>query len=83
VVYNHDAAMQDLSEICHSVVVTDNNVNVAIFVFDEISSTDCVRIEDISRGIYTSEELVKCGTNKGNDRMVMCGWRRDLGKKKG
>jgi len=78
--YNKDETMQDLSEICHSVVFIDNNVIVRIFVFDEISSHHCEQIEEISRGIYVTRGLVKRDNFQKSDRMVMCRWRYDLGK---
>lgn len=80
--YDKDKAVRDLSEIHHSVVLVDNNIIVGIFVFDEISSNECAQIEEISRGIYAAGGKVKRGNAKGSDKIVMCGWRRDMGKKR-
>jgi len=54
-------------------VLIDNNVIVDIFVFDEISCTDCVQIEEISRDIYSTGGVVKHSNSEGSDKMIMCG----------
>jgi len=79
--YDKDKAVEDLGEIHHSVILVDDNIIVGMLVFDEIPPTECVHIEEISRDIYTSGGVVKRGNAKGSDRIVMCGWRRDMGKK--
>jgi len=80
--YNKDEAMQDLSEVDHLVILVDNNTIVGMFVFDEISSIECVQIEEISKGIYAIGGKIKCGSTKGFDKMVMCSWRCDMQKKR-
>jgi hypothetical protein len=79
--YDKDKAVQDLGHIHHSVVLVSDNTIIGIFVFDEISSLECAQIEKISRGIYAMGGEVKRGPSKGSDKMVMCGWRRHMGKK--
>lgn len=79
--YDKDEALRDLSEIHHSVVLVDSNIIVGIIVFDEIPTNECAQIEEISRGIYDAGGKVKRGNAKGSDKIVMCGWRRDMGKK--
>lgn len=63
-------------------VVIDISIVVGMCVFDEIPFIECIHIKKISRGIYVGGGAVKCGVAIECDKIVMCGWRRDMGKRR-
>ena len=72
---------QNLSQICDSVLLVEDEIVTDIIVFDDIPIKECVHIEEISRGIYDCGGSFQRGPMKKSGKIVMCGFRKGLEKK--
>ena len=81
--YNCATGIEKLSQIYDSVLLVENEIVSGIIVFDDIPVEECAHIEEISRGIYECGGSVQRGPMKKDGKMVMCGFRKELGKKIG
>jgi hypothetical protein len=76
--YNCVTCIKNLSQIHDSVLLVEDEIMTDIIMFEE-----CAHIEEISRGIYDCGGSVQRGAMKKGGKIVMCGFRKELGKKVG
>ena len=81
--YNCATGINHLSQIYDSVLLVEDNIVTDIIVFDDIPVEECNHIEQISRGIYDCGGSIQRSPMKKGGKMVMCGFRKELGKKVG
>jgi hypothetical protein len=81
--YNCATSFKNLSQIHDFVLLVEDEVVTGIIVFDDIPIEECAHIEEISRGIYDCGGSVQRGAMKKGGKIVMCGFRKELGKKVG
>jgi hypothetical protein len=81
--YNCTTSIKNLSQIHDYVLLVEDEIVTGIIVFDDIPIKECAHIEEISRGIYTCGGSVQRGPMKKDGKMVMCDFRKNLGKKIG
>jgi hypothetical protein len=81
--YNCTTGIKNLSQIHDFVLLVEDEVVTGIIVFDDIPIEECAYIEEISRGIYDCGGSVQRGPMKKGGKIVMCGFRKELGKKVG
>jgi hypothetical protein len=81
--FNLDEAVKCHKQIEYSSVLVEDDTIVGIVTFDDIPLEECAIIEEISRGIYNCGGEVKRSQAKRAGQIIMCGWRRDMGKAAG
>ena len=64
-------------------VLVEDEIETDIIVFGDIRIEECAHIKEINRGIYDCGGLVRRGPMKKGGKILMCGFRKELGKKGG